>query len=209
MVITLIGMPGCGKSCMGRSIAGKLKMKLVDTDKLIIKKYGKQLTELIDEYGVDGFSRIEEETIKSIEGDNLIVSTGGSAVYYDEAMQHLKKIGKVFYMYCSVDTVKRRIGDYSKRGIILKPGQTIDDLYNERVPLYKKYADVTIFCDGNAFPQYQSAAIRAAKRFLSKSSNITHRGYFGGQNNSLNFSGINNHSLEMKRNDMVDTSENE
>lgn len=168
MVITFIGMPGCGKSCMGRAMAGKLKMKLIDSDKLIEKRYGKKLQELIDELGVDEFRRIEQETLLSIEGDNLIISTGGSAVYSDAGMMHLKKLGKIFYLFCSYETVKERIGDFSKRGIVLKPGQTIKDLFDERAPLYKKYADVTILCDGSAFPQYQSAVIRAAKRFKAK-----------------------------------------
>lgn len=168
MVITFIGMPGSGKSCMGRAMAGKLKMKLIDSDKLIEKRCGKKLQELIDELGVEEFRRIEEETLLSITGDNLIISTGGSAVYSDAGMRHLKDLGKVFYLFCSCDTVKKRIGDFSKRGIVLKPGQTIADLYNERAPLYKKYADVTILCDGEAYPQYQSAVIRAAKRYKSK-----------------------------------------
>lgn len=167
MVITFIGMPGCGKSCMGRAMAGKLKMKLIDSDKLIEKRYGKKLQELIDELGVDEFRRLEEETLLSIEGDDLIISTGGSAVYSDAGMNHLKKIGKVFYLFCSYDTIVERIGDFSKRGIVLKDGQTIKDLYNERAPLYKKYADVTILCDGRAYPQYQSAVIRAAKRYMN------------------------------------------
>ena len=170
MVITIIGMPGCGKSCMGRAIAGKLKMKLVDSDKLIEKKYGKKLQELIDELGTDEFRKIEEEALLSIEGDNLIVSTGGSAVYSDAGMRHLKELGKVFYLFCSADTIVQRVGDFSKRGIVLNPGQTIKDLFNERAPLYKKYADVTILCDGNAYPQYQSAVIRAVKRFDGNSS---------------------------------------
>ena len=168
MVITFIGMPGSGKSCMGRAMAGKLKMKLIDSDKLIEKRCGKKLQELIDELGIEEFRRIEEETLLSITGDNMIISTGGSAVYSDAGMRHLKELGKVFYLFCSCDTVKKRIGDFSKRGIVLKPGQTIQDLYNERAPLYKKYADVTILCDGEAYPQYHSAVIRAAKRYKSK-----------------------------------------
>ena len=176
MVITLIGMPGCGKSCMGRALAGKLKMKLVDSDKLIERRYEKKLQVLIDELGVEAFRKIEEETISSIEGENLIVSTGGSAVYSDAAMQHLKKLGKVIYLYCSFDIVKERLGDFSKRGVVLKPGQTLMDLYNERVPLYRKYADITILCDGNAFPQYQQSAIRAISRYRNPSD--TKKKYF-------------------------------
>ena len=168
MIITLIGMPGCGKSCMGRALAGKMKMKLVDSDRLIEKRYGKKLQALIDEIGVEKFREIEEEVLLSIKGENLIISTGGSAVYSDAAMKYLKSIGKVFYLYCSYETVKERVGDFSRRGIVLKPGQTLLDLYEERVPLYRSYADVTILCDGNAYPQYQSAAIRAIKRFTAK-----------------------------------------
>ena len=165
MVITFVGMPGCGKSCMGRAMAGKLKMKLIDSDRLIEKRYGKKLQELIDELGVEEFRRIEEQTLLSIEGDNLIISTGGSAIYSDAGMRHMKELGKVFYLFCSFESIKERIGDFSKRGIVLKPGQTIKDLFEERAPLYKKYADVTILCDGNAYSQYQSAVIRAAKRY--------------------------------------------
>ena len=104
----------------------------------------------------------------SIEGDNMIISTGGSAIYSDAGMKHLKELGKVFYLFCSYETMRERLGDFSKRGIVLKPGQTMKDLYDERAPLYKKYADVTILCDGNAYPQYQGAVLRAAKRFIGK-----------------------------------------
>lgn len=175
MVITFIGMPGCGKSCMGRAIAGKLRMKLIDSDKLIEKRCGKKLQELIDELGVEEFRKIEEETLLSITGDNLIISTGGSAVYSDAGMRHLKSLGKVFYLFCGYDTIVQRIGDFSKRGIVLKSGQTIKDLFDERAPLYKKYADVTILCDGNAYPQYQSAVIRAARRYGVKNKNTSKR----------------------------------
>lgn len=165
MVITLIGMPGCGKSCMGRALAGKLKMKLIDSDRLIEKIHGKKLQELIDEFGLDEFRKMEEEAICSIEGDNIIVSTGGSAVYSDAAMKHMKSLGKIFYLYCSFNTIKERLGDFSKRGVVLREGQTLKDLYDERIPLYRQYADVTILCDGNAYPQYQSAAIRVVNRY--------------------------------------------
>ena len=171
MVITFVGMPGCGKSCMGRAMASKLKMKLIDSDKLIERRYNKKLQEIIDELGVEEFRRIEEQTLLSIEGDNLIISTGGSAIYSDAGMMHLKELGKVFYLFCSFETIKERIGDFSKRGVVLKPGQTIKDLFDERAPLYKKYADVTILCDGNAYVQYQSAVKRAIKRFIPKEPN--------------------------------------
>lgn len=169
MIITLIGMPGSGKSCIGRQIASKLKCKQVDTDHLIEKKYGKTLAELIESLGSDGFRRIEEETLLSIynnEGENLLLSTGGSAVYSDKGMEYLKSMGKIVYLYCSYETIKNRLGDFSKRGIVLRPGQTLLSLYNERTPLYEKYADITVNCDGTHYSKYQRDAIEAISKVL-------------------------------------------
>ena len=154
-------MPGCGKSCMGRALSRKIRKKVIDSDKLISRTDGRPLQQIIDEDGLDGFKRIEENTLLSIYEEDIILSTGGSAIYYPKAMEHLKKIGLVVYLYCSLDTIKQRLGDFSKRGVALKPGQTIDDLYEERTKLYEKYADITIDCDGNAFPLYQQRIINA------------------------------------------------
>ena len=112
MIITLIGMPGSGKSCIGRQIASKLKCKQVDTDRLIEKKYGATLAQLIDELGSDGFRKIEEEMLLSIynnEGENLLLSTGGRAVYSEKGMEYLKSKGKIVYLYCSYETIKKRL----------------------------------------------------------------------------------------------------
>ena len=168
MVITLIGMPGSGKSCMGRSIAGKLKMKFIDVDTVIEKRMGEPLQSLIDRLGVDEFKRIEEETILSINEENAIISTGGSAVYHDRAMQHLKSIGKVVYLYAGVKVLRERLGDFSKRGIVFAPGQTFEDLFNERSVLYEKYADITVSCNGKAYGKYRAVAIDKIKE-LSES----------------------------------------
>ena len=166
MTFTLIGMPGSGKTCMGRAISGKLKMKVIDGDKLIESKTGKTLDTLISENGLDGFKKIEEETLLSIDTDNIIVSTGGSAVYYDSVMQHFKKMGKVIYLYVGIDVLKKRLGDFSKRGIAMRPGQTIEDLYRERCALYEKYADITVDCNGSAYPRYQADLIAKIKEFI-------------------------------------------
>ena len=165
MLFTLIGMPGSGKSCMGRAVSGKVKLKNIDSDVLIQKKEGKKLYELIAELGTDGFKALEEKTLTEFSEDNCILSTGGSAVYYDSAMRHLKELGKVIYLKVDLNTIKERIGDYSKRGIVLKPGQTIDDLYSERCALYEKYADFTINCSGKAFPRYHAQLIEYINSF--------------------------------------------
>ena len=161
MIFTLVGMPGSGKSCMGRALASKMKIKLIDSDKLIEKNQGKKLQTLIDELGVEEFRRIEEETLLNIDTEeDAILSTGGSAIYSTRAMEYLKTKGKIIYLYCSFPTIEERIGDYSARGIVFKPGQDLYGLYLERVPLYERFADLTVFCDGKAYPKYQAAAIK-------------------------------------------------
>ena len=166
MRFVLVGMPGSGKSCMGRALQSKLKIRTIDTDKIIEARCGKKLSEILSEVGPEGFQRIEEEALLSIEQDNVIISTGGSAVYCKVAMEHFKKNSKVIYLRCSYDTIKRRLGDFSKRGVVLRDGQSLLDLYNERIPLYEKYADIMINCDGNAYPKYQAQLISALRPYL-------------------------------------------
>lgn len=159
MRIILIGMPGCGKSCMARALSSKLKLKSIDADKVIEKRLDKKLQDIIDEVGLDEFGKIEEEALLSINDDNAIIATGGSAVYYEAAMENFRKIGTVIYLKCSFNTIKNRLGDFSRRGVVLKPGQSLYDLYCERTPLYEKYADFTLNCDGNAYTRYQNELI--------------------------------------------------
>jgi len=166
MVITLIGMPASGKSCMCRSISGRLKMQCIDTDRVIEKKIGKPLFEIIREEGNEGFKKIEEETLLSLEVDNVILSTGGSAVYYSSVMEKLKKLGYIVYLHCSYDTIEKRLGDFSKRGIVLAKGQTLRDLYEERCELYKKYADITVDCSGKEYYKYQMRVVNAVKYLM-------------------------------------------
>lgn len=160
MNITFIGMPGSGKSCMGRIISRKFKMKIIDGDKLIEQRVGKPLHTIIEENGLEYFKRLEEETLLSINEDNIIISPGGSAVYYDSVMKHFKSRGIIVYLYVSPTVLKERLGDFSKRGIVLKEGQTIEDLYYERAPLLEKWADVTVSCDGKAYSKYQAELVQ-------------------------------------------------
>ena len=149
MVITMsniifVGMPASGKSTVGVLLAKALAMDFVDTDILIQKKTGKRLEELIRENGVDGFLRIEEKVCAALEANDSVIATGGSVVYSQDAVDHLKSIGTVVYLQVDFDVLKNRLKDVIERGVIIKNGQTLEDLYNERVLLYEKYADITI-----------------------------------------------------------------
>ena len=166
MTITLIGMPAVGKSCLGRNLSRKLNMRVIDGDKLIEQVTGRKLQNIIDEDGLDAFKAIEEEVLLSIKDDNVIIAPGGSAVYYDSVMQHFKSNGIIVYLYASPETIIERLGDFSKRGVALRPGQTIEDLYLERAPLLEKYADITVSCDGNAFGKYHAEALEKIQKML-------------------------------------------
>lgn len=168
MIFTLIGMPGAGKSCMGKAVSAKLKLPLIDSDKLIEKRFGKRLQTVLDEIGVDEFRRVEQEVLLELKaGDqHTILSTGGSAVYSKAAMDYLRTQGKVIYLYCSCDTIISRIDNPDDRGIVLKPGQSLTDLFYERTPLYEAAADITVSCDGRAYPRYQRELISVIEKYI-------------------------------------------
>ena len=169
MTFILIGMPGVGKSCMGRILAKKLHMNHIDGDKLIIHKTGKKLQDIIDNCGLEAFKEIERETLLSINDDNAIITPGGSAIYYDDVMMHFKSIGKVIYLYAGIPVITERLGDFSKRGVVLQNGKTIKDMFNERIPLLEKYADVKINCNGNSFMKYQRLTLEKIEELLKNS----------------------------------------
>lgn len=145
--IILIGMPGAGKSTVGVVLAKRRGCRFLDSDLLIQEKYDALLHELIAEHGTDGFLKMEEEVNASIDVRRTVIATGGSVVYGKAAMEHLREIGTVVYLKLSCETIKDRLGDLSERGVTLRAGQTLEDLYRERIPLYEKYADVTIDCE--------------------------------------------------------------
>lgn len=144
---TLIGMPGAGKSTIGVLLAKALGYEFIDTDLVIQQKVGKLLKEIIAEEGNDGFKKIEEDVNASIEAKRAVIAPGGSAIYSHKAMQHFKKIGKIVYLKLSYASVKTRLGDLKARGVVLEEGQTLYDLYQERIPLYERYADITVVLD--------------------------------------------------------------
>ena len=145
--IVLIGMPSCGKSVTGVVLAKALKMKFVDTDLLIQEEAGKGLQDIINEEGIEVYKELEERVLTSVEIENAVIATGGSAVYYESAMKHLKDNGTVVYIQVSLDTVKQRLSNIKTRGVAMGKGQTLDDLYEMRVPLYEKYADIIVESD--------------------------------------------------------------
>jgi len=146
--IVLIGMPGAGKSTVGVVLAKILGYRFVDSDLVIQEETGKLLHEIITEKGLDGFIQVENDVNKNLWVHKSVIATGGSVIYGSEAMEHLKEIGTVVYLRLSCEAIKRRLGDLKKRGVALKDGQTLESLYAERVPLYEKYADLTISCGG-------------------------------------------------------------
>lgn len=146
--IILIGMPGAGKSTVGVVLAKRLGYAFVDSDLILQERYGKLLHELIEERGVEGFWEIENAVNASLSLQKSIVATGGSAVYGREAMEHLREMGTVVYLKLSYEEIAERLGDLCARGVTLRPGQTLRELYEERVPLYEKYAHMTVDCDG-------------------------------------------------------------
>lgn len=146
--ITLIGMPGAGKSTIGVVLAKVLGYEFLDSDLLIQKTEKRRLFEIINQEGTEGFKEIENRVNASIDTVNTVIATGGSVVYCEEAMEHLKKIGKVVYLSIPLESLAKRLGNLEKRGVLLKEGQTLKDLYEERKPLYEKYADIVVDEEG-------------------------------------------------------------
>ena len=151
--IILIGMPGCGKSTCGVLAAKALCMSFVDTDLLIQEKEKMKLQDIIDKKGLDYFEKTEDDCLSSIDCNDSIISTGGSAVYYDRAMKNLSSIGKVVYIKISFEEMMKRIKNITTRGIVLGEGESLEDMFKRREALYEKYADFTIECDGQTVEQ--------------------------------------------------------
>ena len=146
MNYVLIGLPGSGKSTVGVMLAKYIGFEFLDTDLVIQKQQGKKLSEIIEERGPEGFMAVENEILSGIRADRTVIATGGSAIYGEDAMKNLKSGGAVcIYLKMSLREMKRRLSHtFRKRGVVLRSGETVKDMYNERVALYEKYADITI-----------------------------------------------------------------
>ena len=146
--IILIGMPGSGKSTVGVVLAKALGYRFIDSDLLIQETLGDRLSEIIEKEGIPEFHRLENIINLRINPENTVIATGGSAIYGEEAMNHFRQIGTVIYLKLSYEEIEKRLGDLKMRGITIKEGETLKDLYEERIPLYEKYAHVVLDTEG-------------------------------------------------------------
>ncbi len=142
--IILIGMPAVGKSTVGVVVAKRIGYEFIDTDLLIQKQEKRLLKEIIAQEGNDRFLEIENQVNRDLEAEYAVISPGGSVVYCEEAMRHFKEIGTVIYLHATYEDIYKRITNAKSRGVVLKEGQTLKDLYDERVKLFEKYADYTV-----------------------------------------------------------------
>lgn len=159
--IILIGMPAVGKSTVGVVVAKQLGYQFIDTDLLIQEKENRLLKEIIEDEGIEGFLRIEDEVNSSVNAQKAVISPGGSIVYCQNAMEHFENIGTVVYLQASFETITNRLENAKGRGVVLKDGQTLKDLYDERVELFEKYADVIICQDGLELEESVEAVVQA------------------------------------------------
>lgn len=144
--ITLIGMPGCGKSTVGVLLAKLLGRQFLDVDLLIQQRAGLLLQEILDQRGTEYFLEFEEEVVCSLDCRGYVIAPGGSAVCRPRAAEHLKKLGTLVYLRVGPEELERRIRNLTTRGIAAAPGQTIRDILNQRAPLYERYADLVVDC---------------------------------------------------------------
>ena len=162
--IILIGMPAAGKSTIGVLLAKSLLKDFVDTDLAIQSGCGCTLSDIIEREGTDKFLKIENDIICAQKYRSCVVATGGSAVYGEEAMAHLKKDGTAVYLELSLGEIKKRIGNIKTRGVAMKNGDSLEKLYEEREPLYNKYADIKINCEGLTAEECVEKIVKAVNK---------------------------------------------
>ncbi len=151
--IVLIGMPWSGKSTVGVLLAKSLQWNFIDTDLLIQSDMGKSLQQIIDEQGVVEFRHVEEQYVLSIHPEKSVIATGGSVVYSDRAMEHLKNLGTIIYLQYPFEEINRRARSVDERGLVRTKGQTLFDLYQERTPMYERWAEIAIRCNQQSHEQ--------------------------------------------------------
>ena len=168
MNVVLIGMPGCGKSTCGVLVAKQLCKSFLDTDLLMQENEGMKLSQILEQKGEEGFKKAERDSVLTLYTRNCIIATGGSMVYHDDAMQKLKQDGVVVFLDISFKNMMRRIRSFKARGVLLKDGVTPKQMYDERVALYKKYADIVIDVNRNTIDTTVSQIISHIKEYEQK-----------------------------------------
>ena len=159
--VILIGMPGSGKTTIGTELAEVIGFGYIDSDSVIVAREGKRLNEIIAEIGREGFLDIEAKINAELCANRCVIATGGSVIYRDHAMHKLKELGTIVYLKLSYEAIASRLGDLKKRGVAMKDGFTLKDLYEERAPLYEKYADITVELKGGSIAQSVQEVVRA------------------------------------------------
>ena len=167
--IIFVGMPGSGKSTLGVLFAKAEMYAFCDTDLLIQQKEKLPLFKIIEKKGLSGFLETENQVVSSMQGyHRTVIATGGSVVLSDRAMQHLRRNGIIVYIKLPCEEIKARVRNITTRGIVMSSGETLEDIYNERVPLYEKYADITVDCTGLRTEQSVEKIINAVRDARNK-----------------------------------------
>ncbi|MCC5809729.1 MAG: shikimate kinase [Ectothiorhodospiraceae bacterium] len=146
--LILIGMPASGKTTIGRRLAGRLGYAFIDTDRLLEQETGLTLPALMQQAGLVGFRQAEERTLLAVRADRAVIATGGSAVYSEPGMAALSRLGPRIFLHCPLEALAARVGDPAARGMLIAPGQSFDALFQERLPLYRRHADIEIATAG-------------------------------------------------------------
>jgi len=158
--LVLIGMPGAGKSTIGVLLAKAMGCDFLDTDVVLQAAHGKSLHELIAQIGLEGFCKIEQAYLEGLNLRRTVIATGGSAVYYPLAMEYLRRQGIAVYLQVPLEILRERVSDMAGRGVVIEPQQTLDSLYEKRIPLYERYADITVEMTGLSHEQAVEKILR-------------------------------------------------
>lgn len=159
--ITLIGMPGSGKSTLGVLLAKTLGFGFVDTDLVIQQREGDLLQNILDKAGTEAFLDLEADAICSVDCDKTVIAPGGSVICRERGIEHLRALGPVVYLRIPCDVLEKRIHNMGSRGIAFRPGETLKDIYDYRTPLYEKYADIVVDGDKGSLEETLAAVLQA------------------------------------------------
>lgn len=162
--IILIGMPSCGKTTIGTELSKKIGYGYIDSDSVIVAREGMRLPQIIEAKGREGFLDIEAKVNAELCANRCVIATGGSVIYRDYAMQKLRTLGKVVYLELTYETVESRLGNLKERGVAIKDGFTLRDLYEERKVLYERYADISVRLDGKTVSESVEAVAKAIQQ---------------------------------------------